>query len=183
LQVVQGRVFSGIAVMAAAGVLSACATKPKPVVAPPAPPRASPPAPRPAPSPPPAPASTAPLPGSERDFVINVGDHVYFDYDKFQIRSDAEPILAAQAGWLVRYPSVQVRVEGNCDDRGTEDYNLALGARRANAVKMFLVNHGVGTQRIATVSYGKERPIDMGTGEQAWAHNRNVHTAILSGAR
>jgi peptidoglycan-associated lipoprotein len=123
------------------------------------------------------------LPGSARDFVVNVGDRVYFDYDAFRIRSDAEPILAAQAQWLNRYPAVQVRLEGNCDERGTEEYNLALGARRANAVKMFLVDHGVDSARITTVSYGKERPIDPGNGDQAWAHNRNDNTDILSGAR
>jgi peptidoglycan-associated lipoprotein len=164
--------------------VNACASHPKPP--PPAPPvaRAAPPPPsRPAPAPPPAAVSTQPLPGSERDFVVNVGDRVYFDYDRFEIRPDAEALLAAQAAWLGRYPSVQVRIEGNCDERGTEEYNLALGARRAGAVKTFLVNHGVGSGRITTVSYGKERPIDPGSGEQAWMHNRNAHTAILSGAR
>jgi peptidoglycan-associated lipoprotein len=78
---------------------------------------------------------------------------------------------------------VQVRIEGNCDERGTREYNLALGARRANAVRDYLVSHGVTAARITTVSYGKEKPIDPGTGDQADAHNRNGHTALVSGAR
>jgi peptidoglycan-associated lipoprotein len=123
------------------------------------------------------------LPGSERDFIVNVGDRVYFDFDKYDIRTDAQPLLAAQATWLTRYPAVQVRIEGNCDERGTREYNLALGARRANAVREFLVAHGVAGERITTVSYGKEKPVDAGTGEEADAHNRNAHTAITGGVR
>lgn len=123
------------------------------------------------------------LPGSERDFVVNVGDRVYFDFDKYAIRADGERVLEAQAAWLNRYPAVRVRIEGNTDERGTEEYNFALGARRAEAAKTFLNLHGVSVGRIATVSYGKERPIDPGTGEEAWRHNRNAHTAIVQGAR
>ncbi len=130
-----------------------------------------------------APTQGAPIPGSERDFVINVGDRVYFDFDKSEIRSDAAPVLRSQASWLVRYPAVRVRIEGNCDERGTREYNFALGARRAAAVREFLVNHGVDGARITTISYGKERPIDPGEGEEAWAKNRNGHTTIVSGAR
>jgi peptidoglycan-associated lipoprotein len=123
------------------------------------------------------------VPGSVQDFVVNVGDRVYFDFDKFEIRSDGQPVLAAQASWLNRYPAVQVRIEGNCDERGTREYNLALGARRANSVREFLTAHGVSASRITTISYGKERPVDPGTGEEAWAHNRNGHTAITGGAQ
>jgi peptidoglycan-associated lipoprotein len=123
------------------------------------------------------------LPGSAQDFVINVGDRVLFDFDRYDIRADAQPILAAQAAWLNRYGSVQVRIEGNCDERGTREYNLALGARRANSVRDFLQSHGVDPGRITTISYGKERPVDPGAGEEAWARNRNAHTAIASGAR
>jgi peptidoglycan-associated lipoprotein len=133
--------------------------------------------------PPVAPVSQAPLPGSEQDFVVNVGDRVYFDFDRYAIRTDAEPLLASQSSWLKRYPAVQVRIEGNCDERGTREYNLALGARRANAVREFLVSHGVAAGRISTVSYGKEKPIDGGSGEEADQHNRNGHTALVSGAR
>jgi peptidoglycan-associated lipoprotein len=123
------------------------------------------------------------LPGTVQDFVINAGDRVYFDYDRSELRDDARPVLAAQAAWLRRYPEVQVRIEGNCDERGTREYNFALGARRAAAVKDFLAIHGVTAARIATISYGKERPIDPGSGEDAWRRNRNAHTAIVAGAR
>jgi peptidoglycan-associated lipoprotein len=125
----------------------------------------------------------AALPGSERDFVINAGDRVYFDFDKYDIRADATPILEAEASWLQRYRSVLVRIEGNADERGTREYNFALGARRAKAVKDFLVARGIDPERIIAISYGKERPIDLGSNEEAWAHNRNGHTAIVGGAR
>ena len=170
----------------AALTLAACAHKPSyptattaPTVAqrPPEPPRG-----------PIAPPRTEPvtqnaLPGSERDFSINIGDRVYFDYDSYTVKGDAGSSLDAQAGWLKRYPAVQVRLEGNCDERGTQEYNLALGARRANAVREYLIAHGIEAGRITTVSYGKEKPIDPGAGESAEAHNRNAHSAIVSGAR
>ncbi len=172
-------------IAAGAVSLAACASHPKPSY-----PTAQPPVAQRSPEPPPPslssrpePVSQAPLPGSERDFTINIGDRVYFDYDMYAIRSDANPLLEAQAGWLKRFPAVQVRIEGNCDERGTQEYNLALGARRANAVREYLVSHGVEAGRITTVSYGKEKPIDPGTGEAAEGHNRNAHTAIVSGAR
>jgi len=170
---------------AGAALLTACASHPKPpppTPAPPPPPPAAPPPPA-EPAPPPPPVQSGPLPGTVQDFVVNVGDRVYFDYDKYEVRADALPILAKQAEWLVRYPAVQVRIEGNCDERGTREYNFALGARRAEAVKSFLIAHGVEAGRISTISYGKERPIDPGTGEAAWRHNRNAHTAIVGGAR
>jgi peptidoglycan-associated lipoprotein len=115
--------------------------------------------------------------------VVNVGDRIYFDYDKYDVSSEGAATLSNQAAWLGRYPAVHVRIEGNCDERGTEEYNLALGGRRAASVKTFLVEHGVSPDRITTISYGKEHPIDPGTGEEAWAHNRNAHTAIVSGAQ
>jgi peptidoglycan-associated lipoprotein len=171
-------------VATAALSVAACASKPKPAY-PTAPPVAQRPEPPRAPSaPPPAqPVTENALPGSERDFVINVGDRVYFDFDRYDVRSDATPLLDAQAGWLKRYPAVQVRIEGNCDERGTREYNLALGARRANSVREYLVSHGIGAARITTVSFGKEKPIDSGSGDEADQHNRNSHTAIVSGAR
>jgi peptidoglycan-associated lipoprotein len=163
--------------------LAACASHPKPTY--PTAPRAEqpPPPPGPPPAPPPAPVTQSALPGSERDFVVNVGDRVYFDFDRYDVRADATPILDAQTAWLRRYPAVQVRIEGNCDERGTREYNLALGARRANAVREYLVSHGVEPARISTVSFGKEKPVDAGSGEEADQHNRNSHTAIVSGAR
>jgi peptidoglycan-associated lipoprotein len=127
--------------------------------------------------------STAPIPGSEQDFVINVGDRVYFDLDEYSIRGDARPVLDAQAQWLNRYQNVRIRLEGNADERGTREYNFALGGRRANAVRDYLVSRGVNPSRIETISYGKERPLDAGSNEEAWARNRNTHTAIVGGAR
>jgi peptidoglycan-associated lipoprotein len=172
-----------ILVGTAAASLAACASKPKPAYPTTPAPSAPAPAPGPAPAPAPGPVSEQALPGSEQDFVINVGDRVYFDFDKYEVRTDAQPILAAQAAWLKKYPAVAVRIEGNCDERGTREYNLALGARRANAVRDFLVAQGIQGGRITTISYGKEKPIDPGSGEEADQHNRNGHTAIVSGAR
>jgi peptidoglycan-associated lipoprotein len=164
--------------------VAACAEKPKPVAMTPPPPTQAevPPPPR---SEPPVQQNNLPgiQPGSQQDFVVNVGDRVYFDTDHSDIRADAQGILSAQAAWLVRYPAVKVRIEGNADERGTREYNFALGARRAQAVMDFLVSKGVMPSRIATISYGKENPIDPGSGEEAWAKNRNAHTAIVSGAR
>ena len=142
----------------AAVVLSGCASHPKP-------------APRPLATSVPSPGANAPsssfaaptatdvqsavLPGSTQDFVINVGDRIYFDYDRAELRADARPVLSAQATWLQRYPDATVRIEGNCDERGTREYNFALGAKRADAVRQFLVDHGVMSSRVTTVSYGE----------------------------
>jgi peptidoglycan-associated lipoprotein len=126
--------------------------------------------------------ATGARPGSEQDFVVNVGDRVFFDTDQSSLRPDAAATITAQAAWLVRYPSVKVRIEGNADERGTREYNFALGARRAQAVIDLLVSKGVVPGRITSISYGKESPIDTGEGEGAWAKNRNAHTTIVSGA-
>ncbi|KRA66616.1 cell envelope biogenesis protein OmpA [Caulobacter sp. Root655] len=168
----------------AAASLAACASRPKPAgpMAPTPPSQPTAPA-ETQPSMPPSPVDQGPLPGTVQDFVINIGERVYFDTDQYDIRSDAQPTLTAQAQWLNRYPAVRVRIEGNADERGTREYNLALGARRANAVREFLVGQGVSGSRIETLSYGKERPIDPGTTEDAWAKNRNARTAITDGAR
>jgi peptidoglycan-associated lipoprotein len=166
-------------VTVAAASLAACQSKPKPG------PATTTPTPPPSTSevPPPPPVSQGPIPGSIQDFVINAGDRVYFDFDSYDVRSDAGPVLDAQAGWLQRYPAVAVRIEGNADERGTREYNIALGARRANAIRDYLVGRGVSASRIATISYGKEQPIDPGTSEEAYQRNRNGHTAITSGAQ
>ncbi|WP_339914801.1 peptidoglycan-associated lipoprotein Pal [uncultured Brevundimonas sp.] len=124
----------------------------------------------------------APAAGSEQDFVVNIGDRVYFDLNMYQIRPEAFARLNAQAQWLQRYPQVTVRIEGNADERGTREYNLALAARRAESVRNYLVERGIPAGRIDTISYGKERPIAEGSNEEAWARNRNAHTAIVSGA-
>ena len=169
-------------VAAAAISVTACASRPKPAPAPePTPAPAPAPAPEPAPAPPPPTSSV--IPGSMQDFTVNVGDRVYFDLDSYSVRADAAPLLDAQAAWLVRYPNVQIRIEGNADERGTREYNLALGSRRANSVREYLVQRGVQPSRISTVSYGKEKPIDAGANEEAYQRNRNAHTAITSGAQ
>ena len=122
-------------------------------------------------------------PGSEQDFVVNVGDRIYFDLDSYQVSPEAYPRLDAQAQWLARYPQVAVRIEGNADERGTREYNLALGARRAESIRNYLIQRGVSAGRIDTISFGKERPIAQGSSEDSWARNRNGHTAIASGTR
>ncbi|ACG79502.1 OmpA family protein [Phenylobacterium zucineum HLK1] len=170
-------------VAAAATSLAACASRPKPQYET-APPTTPPPADQGAPTQPPvAQQPLAPVPGSAQDFVVNVGDRVYFDLDQHDVRTDARPLLDAQAEWLRRYPQVRVRIEGNADERGTREYNLALGARRANSVRDYLVNRGVTSDRISTISFGKEQPLDPGTTEEAYQKNRNARTAIVSGAR
>ncbi len=122
-------------------------------------------------------------PGSARDFVIKAGDLVYFDFDRYEVRSEARAVLDLQAAWLSKYPSVRVRVEGNTDERGTREYNFALGARRAGAVRDYLVERGIEGSRIDTISYGKEHPLDAGSGDKADAINRNARTVVTSGAR
>jgi peptidoglycan-associated lipoprotein len=120
--------------------------------------------------------------GSAEDFRVNVGDTVHFDYNEYAILAGDKGTLQRQATWLARYPAVRVTVEGNCDERGTREYNLALGARRANAVKEYLVSLGVTAARIETISYGKERPICSESTESCWAQNRRGVTVIAAGA-
>lgn len=120
--------------------------------------------------------------GSERDFLINVGDRVFFDFDRSDIRADAQSALAKQAAWLLQHPGVTIQVEGHCDERGTREYNLALGERRANAVKEYLVSLGVAADRIGTISYGKERPAVEGSNDESWAQNRRGVTRVVGGA-
>jgi peptidoglycan-associated lipoprotein len=117
-------------------------------------------------------------PGSEEDLVANVGDRVTFGLNESALSSDAQGVLGRQADWLQRYPQVQVQLAGNCDDRGTEEFNLALGQRRANAARDFLVAHGVSSGRVSTISYGKDRPTALGDDESAWAQNRNAITSV-----
>src|SRR5690606_36298502 len=107
----------------------------------------------------------AAMPGSEQDFVVNVGDRIYFDLDSYSVRPEAQPRLDAQAAWLSRYPQVTIRIEGNADERGTREYNLALVARRAEAVRTYLIQRGVPAGRIDTISFGNERPIVAGSNE------------------
>jgi peptidoglycan-associated lipoprotein len=119
-----------------------------------------------------------PPPGSQEDLVQSVGDKIFFDTDRSTLNDQARATLDKQAAWMQQNPNVRVWVAGNCDERGTEEYNLALGQRRANADKAYLMAHGVANDRVETISYGKSRPIDPGSGEQAWAQNRNAITSV-----
>lgn len=121
---------------------------------------------------------TGVTPGSEADLVANVGDRVYFGFNRNELSSDAQATLDKQADWLGRYPQVTVQLAGNCDDRGTEEYNIALGQRRANAARDYLVAKGVSAARITTISYGKDRPTAQGDNEEAWSQNRNSITSV-----
>jgi peptidoglycan-associated lipoprotein len=123
-------------------------------------------------------AGTPVTPGSIADFKQNVGDRVYFDTDMSNIREDGRATLAKQADWLKKYTNYPILIEGKCDERGTREYNLALGERRANAVRQYLVAQGLPADRIKTISYGKERPEAVGSDEGAWARNRVGITAL-----
>ena len=128
---------------------------------------------------PPPPADTGPVPGSRADFLAQAGsDTILFDTDSYDIDSQDQAILTRQAQWLAKYPNVSVTLEGHCDERGTREYNLALGERRANAAKNFLVSAGVPASRISVISYGKERPVATGSDEASWAQNRRAVTVV-----
>lgn len=118
------------------------------------------------------------VPGSKQDFVQNVGDRVFFAFNESNITPEGHAILEKQADWLKRYQNVTITVEGHCDDRGTREYNLALGERRATAVKKMLVALGIPANRVSTISYGKERPAVVGDNEAAWAQNRRGVTVV-----
>ncbi len=125
-----------------------------------------------------APATTTVTPGSIADFRQNVGDRVFFDTDMSVIREDGRQTLNRQAEWLKKYGQYQITVEGHCDERGTREYNFALGERRANAAKQYLVAQGIPAARIKTISFGKENPDPPGSDEGAWARNRRAVTAL-----
>jgi peptidoglycan-associated lipoprotein len=117
-------------------------------------------------------APGAAQPGSTQDFITNIGDRVFFGTDRSDLTQDAQAELQKQATWLKTYPQYRFVVEGHCDERGTREYNLALGERRATAVKNYLVALGIDANRMQTISYGKERPAVLGDDESAWAQNR-----------
>jgi peptidoglycan-associated lipoprotein len=119
-------------------------------------------------------------PGSAEDLTQNVGDRVFFAFDSSSLSSEAQQTLQRQAAWLKQYPNVSVTVEGHCDERGTREYNLALGERRANAAKKYLASEGIAASRISTISYGKERPAVIGDNEDAWSKNRRAVTVLMN---
>ena len=190
--------IKAIALSASFLALAACATSPEPEPVPEAPkPMTENQAPAPIPvtpqptapvetdSLPPAstPTYTGPSAGSLDDFLYSAGGdtRVYFDYNQYDLSQAARDRLRRQASWLMLYPQVTAVIEGNADERGTREYNLALGARRAESVKSFLVSLGVAPNRLTTLSYGKERPIDPRSNEDGWSQNRNSHTNLISG--
>ena len=117
-------------------------------------------------------------PGSQQDLASTAGDRVFFAYDQADISSEGQQTLQRQAQWLRRYPNVSVTIEGHCDERGTREYNLALGERRAQAVKNVLAASGVPGSRISTISYGKERPVIPHSDDQSYAQNRRGVTTV-----
>lgn len=123
----------------------------------------------------------AATPGSAQDFTVNVGDRIFFDTDSSSIRADAQQTLGRQAQWLNKYGQYAIVVEGHADERGTREYNLALGARRAAATRDFLIGKGVAGNRLKTISYGKERPVAVCDDISCWSQNRRAVTT-LSGA-
>lgn len=118
------------------------------------------------------------IPGSKEDFVNNIGDRVFFGYDSSDLSGEARATLERQANWLNQYSNLTVTIEGHADERGTREYNLALGERRANAVRNYLTALGVPASRIAVISYGKERPVVFGSDARSWAENRRAVTAV-----
>ncbi len=121
-------------------------------------------------------------PGSQEDLVANVGDRVFFDTDESSLSDEARATLQRQAAWMQLYPNLTFTLEGHADERGTREYNLALGGRRANSAKDYLVSLGVDGGRLNTVSYGKERPVCLDSNENCWAQNRRAVTVVASGA-
>jgi peptidoglycan-associated lipoprotein len=122
--------------------------------------------------------TSGPAPGSQEDLVAKAGDRVFFDTNVSALSSDAQGTLDRQSSFLQQYPQDNVQIAGNCDERGTEEYNIALGQRRANSARDYLVAKGVASSRISTISYGKDRPTAMGSDEAAWQQNRNAITTV-----
>ena len=123
-------------------------------------------------------ATTSVAPGTVGDFRQNVGDRIFFDTDGSTVREDGRQTLNRQAEWLKKYPNYQITIEGHCDERGTREYNLALGERRATAARQYLIAQGIPAARVKTISYGKERPDPVGSDEAAWSRNRRAVTAL-----
>jgi peptidoglycan-associated lipoprotein len=117
-------------------------------------------------------------PGSQDDLTQSAGDRIFFDTDQSVLTPEARGILDRQVQWLQQYPQISVWVAGNCDERGTEEYNIALGQRRANADRDYLASRGIDQRRVQTISYGKDRPVDPSSTQDAWAHDRNAITSV-----
>jgi len=168
------KIQAGVMLLASAAVITACGSKEVDDLPPPATGTAG--------------ANQGPVgnmirPGSQQDFINSVGmgnDRIFFDTDRYNIDSADQVTLQTQAQWLARNQGAQITIEGHADERGTRDYNLALGERRANSAKNYLVSLGVSPARVRTVSFGKERPQALGSDAQAWAQNRRAVTVIVN---
>ena len=125
--------------------------------------------------------ATAATPGSTQDFVVNVGDRVFFETDQTTLTAEGRATLDQQARWLKQYGNYAFTIEGHADERGTRDYNLSLGARRATSVKNYLVAQGVAASRIKTISFGKERPVAVCDDISCWSQNRRAVTILQGG--
>lgn len=169
------RKLATVVLLASATGLAACSKK-APEVLPPAPTETA------APTTPPMTTPTGAQPGTQAHFAQAVGSSttIYFDTDRYNIDSQDAAALQAQAQYFARFPQVTFTIEGHADERGTREYNLALGERRANAAKAYLVSLGVDGNRISVVSYGKERPIALASNESAWAQNRRAASVIIN---
>ena len=117
-------------------------------------------------------------PGTQEDLIVNVGDRVFFGYNSSELDSDAQQLLQDQAAWLKQYANKSITIEGHCDERGTREYNLALGEQRAKTVKNWLILLGIDSSRLSTISYGKERPAVVGSNDGAWSQNRRSVTTV-----
>ncbi len=169
--------FATAILLASAITLAACARQAPEELPPPPPTDTATPTPTPTQTTP-----TGPQVGSQAHFegAVNGQNVIYFDTDRFNIDSADAAALQTQAQYLARYPQIRVTVEGHADERGTREYNLALGERRANAAKNYLVGLGVDASRVATVSYGKERPVALGSDEASWAQNRRAVSVVVN---
>jgi peptidoglycan-associated lipoprotein len=127
-------------------------------------------------------AGGAAVPGSQQDFVVNVGDRVFFQEDQSDLTAQAQGTLGKQAQWLQAYPRYTVTIEGHADERGTREYNIALGARRAQAARDYLMSQGIAATRMRTISYGKERPVAVCNDASCWSQNRRAVTVLNGGA-
>jgi peptidoglycan-associated lipoprotein len=170
------RLVTKLALVSVIVLTSACAPKKKLADLPPPPPAAAAPAPE---APPPPPMQSGPIAGSRAEFLEQAGtDTIHFATDASDVDAESQAILTRQAAWLNKYPNVKATIEGHCDERGTREYNLALGDRRANAAKNFLVNAGISSARLSVISYGKEKPVATGSDEGSWAQNRRAVTVV-----
>ena len=166
---------TAVALVATSALALAACSKQAPEELPPAPPAAT-------PTPTTTPTPTGPAPGSQAHFAQQMSgqDTILFDTDEYNIDSQDQAALRTQAQYLTQYPQVRATIQGHADERGTRDYNLALGERRANAASNYLQSLGIAANRLTTVSYGEERPAATGSNEQAWAQNRRAVTVVVN---